>query len=399
MNHLMACSVRDRDRRRSLHSHAAHGTPATTPSYNTLLASTSTALKGIVPMLSISPSRFGPCMISQCEYARLYLEFSGLALDAALPAHLIHSCNNDFEVRRDALRCWYTWLERLSLGPPERFCCPLSCPAYLVKRFANPDPGGSNFPIMGAKDVLFTRHVFGWHMVQFVLQRPLRLLNRMLFWLCLWGGWRNPGSWGKSIGLEDAACTSTRRGVRQTHAGVSPSLRTDPPVTGTRSAVVEAQSKQGWRHYRRGSLERWVISSMVAIGNTRVHTVMLQYSPLSDYAFQLSSMGALDPKIRQQQLTYIAQLGADSDFTLDADAATTAEFTRLAVDFLGWTKGCEQWCRHWRKCFQEEYRCHCRSGNFSGTDRPRSPPAAAPKRSKLSRPSLLERISSEKVRV
>ncbi|KAL5393027.1 hypothetical protein PMIN06_001265 [Paraphaeosphaeria minitans] len=126
---------------------------------------------------------------------------------------------------------------------------------------------------------------------------------------------------------------------------------------------------------------------------------MLQYSPLSDYAFQLSSMGALDPKIRQQQLTYIAQLGADSDFTLDADAATTAEFTRLAVDFLGWTKGCEQWCRHWRKCFQEEYRCHCRSGNFSGTDRPRSPPAAAPKRSKLSRPSLLERISSEKVRV
>ncbi|OAG04215.1 uncharacterized protein CC84DRAFT_895103 [Paraphaeosphaeria sporulosa] len=126
---------------------------------------------------------------------------------------------------------------------------------------------------------------------------------------------------------------------------------------------------------------------------------MLQYSPLSGYALQLSSMAALDPKIRQQQLTYIAQLGADSDFTLDTDAATTAEFTRLAVDYLGWVKGGEQWCRHWRKCFQEDYRCNCCSGNLSGSHRPKSPPVAALKRSKLSRPSLLEQISSERTRV
>lgn len=64
--------------------------------------------------------------------------------------------------------------------------------------------------------------------------------------------------------------------------------------------------------------------------------VMLQYSPLSGYSFQLGTMAALDPKRRQQQLTYIAQLGADSAFTLDTDAATTAEFTRLAVEYLGW---------------------------------------------------------------
>jgi hypothetical protein len=63
---------------------------------------------------------------------------------------------------------------------------------------------------------------------------------------------------------------------------------------------------------------------------------MLQYSPLSHYAFHHSSMAALDPKNRQEQLTYLAQLGADTDFTLDTDAATKAEFTRLAVDFLGW---------------------------------------------------------------
>lgn len=147
----------------------------------------------------------------------------------------------------------------------------------------------------------------------------------------------------------------------------------------------------------------------------RFHTIMLQFSPLSDYAFHLSSMAALDPKIRQQQLTYIAQLGADSDFTLDTDAATTTEFTRLAVDFLGWVswflmkwtqrthdsqvKGGEQWCRHWRKCFQEDYRCHCCSGTFSENDRPRSPPAATLKCSKLPRPSLLERISGERMRV
>jgi hypothetical protein len=65
-------------------------------------------------------------------------------------------------------------------------------------------------------------------------------------------------------------------------------------------------------------------------------TEMLRYSPLSDYAFHYLSMAASDPKVRQQQLTYLAQLGADSDFTLDTDAATKAEFTRLAVDFLGW---------------------------------------------------------------
>ncbi|KAJ4360196.1 uncharacterized protein N0V89_000756 [Didymosphaeria variabile] len=47
-------------------------------------------------------------------------------------------------------------------------------------------------------------------------------------------------------------------------------------------------------------------------------------------------MATLDPKIRQQQLTYIAQLGTDSDFTLNTDAAPKAEFTRLAVEFLGW---------------------------------------------------------------
>lgn len=47
-------------------------------------------------------------------------------------------------------------------------------------------------------------------------------------------------------------------------------------------------------------------------------------------------MDILDPKLRQQQLTYIAQLGADSDFTLNTDAPPRAEFSRLAMDFLGW---------------------------------------------------------------
>lgn len=101
---------------------------------------------------------------------------------------------------------WYTWPEELSLGPPDGFLSidcvkritivyllvslyyiTLGCLSHFVKRFANPDPTSSYLPIMGAKDVLFTTHVFGGHVVQLILQRPIRLLNRMLFWMCV--GW------------------------------------------------------------------------------------------------------------------------------------------------------------------------------------------------------------------
>ncbi|KAF2437759.1 hypothetical protein P171DRAFT_449530 [Karstenula rhodostoma CBS 690.94] len=211
------------------------------------------------------------CIISECEYARLYLEFRPLALDAYLPADILYSfIDKDFEESRDALVFWPKWPEQLRLGSPDGILSMdslrritvnyllsllyfgiLSCLSYLVKLFANPDPTGSNFPIMGGTDVLFTPHVFGWHVVQFILNRPIRLLNRMLFCMC--AGWLEQlwfmgrTVWARRRSGQEYTVTAeaddTAEG-RQPHAGISPPLRTDPPVPGTRSAVVEAQSGQ-----------------------------------------------------------------------------------------------------------------------------------------------------------
>ena len=43
-----------------------------------------------------------------------------------------------------------------------------------------------------------------------------------------------------------------------------------------------------------------------------------------------------DPKKTQEQWTYIAQMGSRTAFKLDADATPRAEFTRVAVHYLGW---------------------------------------------------------------
>jgi uncharacterized protein involved in type VI secretion and phage assembly len=86
-------------------------------------------------------------------------------------------------------------------------------------------------------------------MVQFDLQRPIRLSNRMLFWTCV-GLIEKLRSMGKDVWdgrRGNQACTVTAEGkaeVRRPHAGVSPPLRTVPPVPGTQTAVVEAQSGQ-----------------------------------------------------------------------------------------------------------------------------------------------------------
>ena len=96
-----------------------------------------------------------------------------------------------------------------------------------------------------------------------------------------------------------------------------------------------------------------------------------------------------DPRTRQEQLTYIAQLGSTTTFKLDADAAPQSEFTRVAVHYLGWVShgtsarlmlileqaaGSDEWCVRWKECFDEDFPQNCRSdGVLEGKLRKRSP--------------------------
>lgn len=166
-------------------------------------------------------------ILSECEYIRLYYWHARLRdrpLNLITLRDSIASANFDwtFTVSRDC--CSYRvpcqvnmpprngwWSLEALFGVPLDFFYIIAftwvgmvCLVYPVKRFANPDPDGDAFPIRYALvEVFFTPRSYFFNWLDIILQRPVRLVNRMLFELVAEGlkraldWWRRRGVRGK----------------------------------------------------------------------------------------------------------------------------------------------------------------------------------------------------------
>lgn len=157
-------------------------------------------------------------VLSRCEPYQLYFEARGFNLSvAALLETLIYAnIDHEFEESRDAFTYYHPpLLESQALPPLNGWASadmikvillgPLvfmlyyvgsRCLNYPVKRLANPEPADKNFHKFGGRDLFFTSYDPWLIFLGIVLQRRVRLLNRMLFWWCVewfegvWSRWR-----------------------------------------------------------------------------------------------------------------------------------------------------------------------------------------------------------------
>jgi len=144
-------------------------------------------------------------MISECEFLRAYwhsrLQEWPVNLITLLQSIPRANFDLSFLVSRECCRyrrpCQYyrpprdglTHLELLCRAPLDLFdimaftWVGMVCLLYPVKRFANPGPNGDTFPIPDGflGGVFFTPRSNWFILLDVALQRPVRLLNRMLF--------------------------------------------------------------------------------------------------------------------------------------------------------------------------------------------------------------------------
>ena len=140
-------------------------------------------------------------VLSECEHYRIYLQrFNTSFLETLVWANT----DKGYEESRDAFSYWLTglpgsWAPSLDLPPlgllvnfmrvAVVFCLFLVVLAllnYPIKRFANPDPASTDLvQLAGGREVFFSSDKWWLHVVAIYFLRPMRLLNRMLFWSCM----------------------------------------------------------------------------------------------------------------------------------------------------------------------------------------------------------------------
>ena len=166
-------------------------------------------------------------VISECEYIRAYwhshLQEWPVTLITLLFSIPSANFDHDFLVYRDCFSYWWPcqyympprdgwWSLEALLGVPLDIFYMISftwagmvCLLYPVKRFANPDPNGDTFTVKNEfMGVFFTPRSYWFIYLDFALQRPVRLVNRMLFELVAEGikraldQWRQRDLYGKT---------------------------------------------------------------------------------------------------------------------------------------------------------------------------------------------------------
>jgi hypothetical protein len=164
-------------------------------------------------------------VLSECElYRRCFrarkIAYERVETTTILKTLLRANLNPDFEERRDAFSyydfpiSWPTlpsWNSLVSFNAIKQiflfvgFHVALGCLSYPIKCLVNPGQAGNDFYIFCGLHVLFTSEDVRLVFLGFLLLRPLRWLNRMLFWSCI--GWfedRGAGASG-SEHLKDTA--------------------------------------------------------------------------------------------------------------------------------------------------------------------------------------------------
>ena len=159
-------------------------------------------------------------ILSECEYYRLSWETHNRNRPFNLKSVLAASqdAEMDLEFRERCDYVSYGFLEIPVLRPEDGWLCRRSfmdfiphlvqagifyfasgCLNYFVKRLANPNLHGDNFPL-GVEEyyhVFFTPRRWIYSLLDLLFQRPTRVLNGMLFWSIrrwvdrAWNGWCN----------------------------------------------------------------------------------------------------------------------------------------------------------------------------------------------------------------
>jgi hypothetical protein len=129
------------------------------------------------------------------------------------------------------------------------------CLLYPVKRFANPDPNGDSFTMKNEfMGVFFTSRSCWFICLDFALQRPVRLVNRMLFELVAegikraLGRWRRRGLHGKADG-SDLESTSDNSASRTLRTGSPQSRLRSEDIAYTRWPVSEQLYENPWNDW------------------------------------------------------------------------------------------------------------------------------------------------------
>ena len=129
------------------------------------------------------------------------------------------------------------------------------CFLYPVKRFANPDPNGDSFTVKNEfMGVFFTPRSYWFIYLDFALQRPVRLVNRMLFELVAEGikraldQWRQRDLHGKADG-SDLGSTSDISASRTLRTGSPQSCLNSENIAYTRWPVAEELYENPWNDW------------------------------------------------------------------------------------------------------------------------------------------------------
>jgi hypothetical protein len=138
-------------------------------------------------------------VLSECEYHRLYwtTHRHGIALEQSRDCVSYYSTRLilEYQPRNGRLSRIPFFIRHavdafLFIVP---FLVGLICLGYPIKRLANPDLEDSENPLRAALVALFTPTNFFSSTLLIQLQRPIRLLNRILFWAivdCIRGVWK-----------------------------------------------------------------------------------------------------------------------------------------------------------------------------------------------------------------
>jgi hypothetical protein len=156
-------------------------------------------------------------VLSECEYYRLYWTThrhgQPLNFGSLFEVYCTADGDRDFEQSRDCIS--YQSARPILEYPPRNgwlfhvtfsirhvvdillfsvpFLVGLICLGYPIKRLANPDLDDGDIPLKAALLALFTPTNFFSCILLSKLQRPIRLLNRILFWSivdCIRGVWK-----------------------------------------------------------------------------------------------------------------------------------------------------------------------------------------------------------------
>jgi hypothetical protein len=187
-----------------------------------LVAATTTMDRGIDAQACAIHFALSFFLLSECEFYRLYWsayrQESPLNLSSLFD--IIHEANNDrnFEESRDCINYQRPYAQirgdcmsretfkqylEYSLHGAFSHLVAMACLNYPIKRLVNPDPKGDSFPLSAQfLEVFFTpkHQILLWLDIQ--LQRPIRLLNRMLLWSIVemaekaWRVWDNTDKQG-----------------------------------------------------------------------------------------------------------------------------------------------------------------------------------------------------------